>query len=75
MTVKAHFESSGGNLTFTLKDAAGPDGKMLAGKLMNDVLGAIGGRQPESYDPSKPFPLPFGLKKVWTEKQSFLGET
>jgi hypothetical protein len=75
VTVKAHFEASGGNLTFTLKDAAGPDGKMLAGKLVNDLLGAIGGRQPESYDPSKPFKLPFGLKKVWTEKQSFLGET
>ena len=73
VTVHAHFESSAGNLTF--KDAAGPDGKTLAGKLMNDLLGAIGGRQPESYDPSKPFRLPFGLKKVWTEKQSFLGET
>lgn len=73
--VNAHFESKNGTLTFTLKDAAGPDGKALAGKLMNDLLHAIGSRQPEQYDPAKPFELPFGLKKVWTEKQSFLGET
>ncbi len=73
--VNGHFSSKDGNLTFTLKDVAGPDGKVLANKLMNDLLRAIGGRQPESYDPSKPLELPFGLKKVWTEKQSFLGET
>jgi len=73
--VNAHFESKDGTLTFTMKDALGPDGKAFAGKLMNDLLKAIGSRQPESYDPAKPFPLPFGLKKIWTEKQTFLGET
>ena len=73
--VNGHFESKDGTVTFSLKDAAGPDGKMLANKLMNDLLRAIGSRQPETYDPSKPLQLPFGLKKIWTEKLTFLGET
>ncbi len=73
--VNGHFESSNGTLTFKLKDASSPDGQKLAGKLMNDLLQAIGARQPEEYDPAKPFQLPFGLKRVWTGKQTFYGET
>jgi hypothetical protein len=76
-TVKlnAHFESKNGTFTFALKDTQGPDSKPLANKIMTDLLQAIGSRQPESYDPAKPIPLPFGLKRVWTEKQSVMGET
>jgi hypothetical protein len=73
--VNAHFESRNGSFTFTLKDAQGPDGKSLANQVMTDLLQSIGSRQPESYDAAKPIPLPFGLKRVWTEKQSVLGET
>ena len=73
--VNAHFESRNGTLTLALKDVTGPDGKPFAGKVITDLLQSIGTRQPEAYDPATPFPLPFGLKRVWTEKQSLLGET
>jgi hypothetical protein len=73
--LNAHFESRNGSFTFTLKDAQGPDSKPLAKKIMTELLQSIGSHQPESYAPAKPIPLPFGLKRVWTEKQSVLGET
>ena len=42
---------------------------------MTALLQAIGAHQPEAYDPAKPLPLPFGLKRIWIGKQSILGET
>jgi len=42
---------------------------------MMGVLQTLGSRQPENFNPDKPIPLPFGLKKVWTEKQLLCGET
>jgi hypothetical protein len=73
--VNAHFETTNGSFTFVLKDVHGPDGKLLSNKTMTNLLRSIGSRQPESYDAAKPIPLPFGLKRVWTEKQSVCGET
>jgi len=75
MKVNAHFESGNGTFTFTLKDAHGPDGKPLDNQLMMTLLQAIGEHQPESYNAGKPISLPFGLKRVWTGKQSVMGET
>jgi hypothetical protein len=75
LQVNAHFESKGGTFTFTLKDVHGPDGKPLANKIMTDLLQSLGSHQPESYDAAKPISLPFGLKRVWTEKQAVGGET
>lgn len=75
LQLNAHFESKGGSFTFTLKDVHGPDGKPLANKIMTDLLQSLGSHQPESYDAAKPISLPFGLKRVWTEKQVVLGET
>ena len=53
----------------------GPDGKAMVGKVVSSLMQALGSRQPESIDPGKPSPLPFGLKRVWTEKQLLCGET
>jgi hypothetical protein len=69
------FEVKNGLCSFELKDAMGPDGKALVNKMMSAVLQALGSRQPESYDTAKPIPLPFGLKRIWTGKQSIYGET
>jgi len=71
----AHFESSNGSWSFTLKDTMGPDGKAMVAKVVSSLMQALGSRQPESIDPGKPSPLPFGLKRVWTEKQLLCGET
>jgi hypothetical protein len=73
--VNARFESKNGAVTLTLKDVHGPDGKLLENKIMNILLDSIGSHQPESYNPGKPISLPFGLRRVWTEKQAVLGET
>jgi hypothetical protein len=73
--LNAHFESGNGTFTFTLKDAHGPDGKILENQIMTALMQAIGSHQPESYDAGRPITLPFGLKRVWTDKQSLLGET
>jgi hypothetical protein len=73
--VNAHIESRNSTFTVVFKDVQGPDGKPLSNKLITDLLQTIGSRQPESYDTAKPMPLPFGLKRVWTGKQSVCGET
>jgi hypothetical protein len=75
LQLNAHFEARNGSFTFTLKDVHGPDGKPLANKIMTDLLQSLGSHQPESYDAAKPITLPFGLKRVWTEKQAVFGET
>ena len=69
------FQSSGGTCSFNLKNALGPDGKTMVNKLMSTLLQTLGSQQPESYDTSKPLPLPYGLKRIWTEKQLLCGET
>ena len=43
--------------------------------ILNTVLQSLGAHQPEGYDTTKPIPLPFGLKRIWTEKQAVGGET
>jgi len=75
LQLNAHFEAKNGSFTFTLKDVHGPDGKPLANKVMTDLLQSLGSHQPESYDAARPITLPFGLKRVWTEKQAVFGET
>jgi len=76
-TIKAdlQFDAKDGFCTFSLKNTQGPDGKALVNKVMMGVLQTLGSRQPENFNPDKPIPLPFGLKKVWTEKQLLCGET
>jgi len=69
------FEVKNGAVSFDLKDVTGPDGKAIVNKVMTAVLQALGSQQPESYDTSKPIPLPFGLKRIWTDKQLLCGET
>jgi hypothetical protein len=69
------FESKDGFCSFSLKDTQGPDGKAIVNKVMSALLQSLGSRQPESYDTAKPIPLPFGLKRIWTEKQLICGET
>ncbi len=73
--LNAHFESGNGTFNLTLKDAHGPDGKILENQIVSALMQAIGSHQPESYDAARPITLPFGLKRVWTDKQSLQGET
>jgi hypothetical protein len=69
------FEAKNGFCTLQLQDAKGPDGKAIVNQVMSSVLQALGSHQPESYDTAKPIPLPYGLKRIWTDKQLICGET
>jgi len=73
--LNVQFDIRNASLTFVLKEAMGPNGKTIPKKVMEDVLGALGSHQPESFDINQPIPLPFGLKRLWTEKQLVGGET
>jgi hypothetical protein len=73
--LNAGFDSSNGTIRFHVRDAKGPEGTAIPQKMLGEALRAIGSRQPESYDPEKPNPLPFGVQRVWTEKQLICGET
>jgi hypothetical protein len=33
------------------------------------MIQVVASRQPEHYDTSKPMPLPFSLRQMWTEDQ------
>ena len=69
------FDSAGGTATVSVKDAQSSDGKSFGQKAAVWLVGALGQHQPEAVDISKPIPLPFGLKRVWTRKQALCGET
>jgi hypothetical protein len=75
LQLTAQFQSQNGVATFTLKDARGQEGRPIVSKVMMNVLQAIGGHQPESFETSKPIPLPFGLKRIWIDQRSVCGET
>ncbi len=76
-TVRANisFSASNGSLTYTVKEMFAPDGKPIQKKVVDGLLQALGARQPESYVQGDPIPLPFGLKRVWTERQVLGGNT
>jgi hypothetical protein len=38
------------------------------------MIQVVAARQPEHYDTSKPVPLPFGLRKIWTGNKDVSGE-
>jgi hypothetical protein len=42
--------------------------------LVEKMIGIVAARQPEKYDTSKPLPLPFGLRNLWTSGNKIGGE-
>jgi hypothetical protein len=73
--VDAQLDAKNGSLNFTVKDAYGPAGAMIARKVMEHVMQSIGLHQRELYNTGRPIRLPFGLKSMWCEKQLLAGET
>jgi hypothetical protein len=69
------FESRDGAVTLKWKDAVLPGSKAISASVFAAFLQTLGSRQPEAFDITKPIPLPFGLKRIWTEKQTLGGET
>jgi hypothetical protein len=69
------FQVHDGVLTFTLKQAHAPERGLSVKELMENVIPLLAAHQPEKYDASKPIPLPFGIRKIWTEEKVLAGAT
>jgi hypothetical protein len=75
MRMTLQFDASNGLVNTTFKGGVGPDGSPLPPAIGFSLLQALELRQPEAADASKPYPLPYGLKRVWINKHSICGET
>ena len=41
---------------------------------VNKMIQIVAARQPEKYDTSKPMPIPFGLRQIWTSDHTIQGQ-
>ena len=74
--VDAQMDVRGGVFNYTLKSAYGPAGDAIAKKVMDDIVQVIGLHQRELYNiGQQPIVLPYGLQRLWCEKQILNGET
>ncbi len=62
------FRAQQGRLTFTIEKAYFQNLR-LPPWLAERLLELVAAQQPEGYDASRPIPLPYGLRQVWTEPQ------
>jgi hypothetical protein len=65
--------SRDGVATFTVEKARF-EGIPLPAFFVQKMIEVVGARQPEHYNMSKPVPLPFGLRNVWTGERVVMGE-
>lgn len=64
--------AAGSKITFSVEKAYYGSVRLPA-FFVGELIQIVAARQPEHYDTSKPLPLPFGLRQVWTEKQMVMG--
>jgi len=67
------FQADNGKVTFSVEKAYYGSVRLPA-LFVQKMIQVVAARQPEKYDTSKPLPLPFGLRKVWTEDRAAAGE-
>lgn len=66
-------EANDGLVTFEVEKAYFGSIRLPA-FFVQKVIEIVAARQPEHYDTTKPVPLPFGLRKVWTRDKVVMGE-
>lgn len=71
--VDYRFDDDNGKMTFSVEKAY-YGGLRLPAFFVQEMIKIVAARQPEKYDTSKPLPLPFGLRKVWTDDRFMMGE-
>lgn len=69
------FQAHDGTLMFKISTVHLPGGGLLDLQVAGAVLQYLAAHQPENYDVSRPIPLPFGLRRIWTEDHMIAGET
>jgi hypothetical protein len=60
-------------LTFSVEKAYYQDIRLPA-FFVDKMIGIVAARQPEKYDTSKPLPIPFGLRQIWTSDHIIQGQ-
>ncbi len=71
--VDYRFQTNAAKLTFSVEKAYYANIRLPA-VLVEKMIQIVAARQPEKYDTSKPVPLPFGLRQVWTADHVIAGE-
>jgi len=72
IAIDFHIHADNSALTFTVEKARYED-VALPGIFVEKVIEMVAARQPEKYDTTKPVPLPFGLRKIWTSEKTVQG--
>jgi len=70
--VDYRFAAASGKVTFSVEKAY-YDKLRLPAFFVEKMIQIVAARQPEHYDTSKPLPLPFSLRNVWTEDRKIKG--
>jgi hypothetical protein len=71
--VDYRFQADNSKVTFSVEKAYYGSVRLPA-FFVEKMIQIVAARQPEKYDTSKPMPLPFGLRRVWTQDQVAMGE-
>jgi len=71
--VDYRFQAKDGKATFSVEKAYYQNMRLPA-FFVEKMIQVVVARQPEKYDTSKPLPLPFGLRRVWTTDHVLMGE-
>jgi hypothetical protein len=71
--IDCRFQAANAKMSFSVEKAH-YGSIWLPAFFVQKLIRIVAARQPEKYDTSKPVPLPFGLRKVWTTGQIIMGE-
>jgi hypothetical protein len=71
--VDYRFRIVNGKITFSVEKAYYQNVRLPAW-LVEKMIEIVAARQPEKYDTTKPMPLPFGLRNLWTAGHTIGGE-
>jgi hypothetical protein len=71
--VDCRFQADHSRMTFSVEKAFYQNLRLPA-FLVEKMIQIVAARQPEKYDTSKPLPIPFGLRQIWTTEHVIQGE-
>jgi hypothetical protein len=71
--VDYRFQAENSKVTFSVEKAYYGSLRLPA-FFVEKMIQIVASRQPEKYDTSKPMPIPFGLRRLWTQDQVAMGE-
>jgi hypothetical protein len=71
--VDYRFQANEGKSTFSIEKAYYQTLRLPA-FFVEKMVQIVAARQPEKYDTTKPLPLPFGLRQIWTADHKVMGQ-